>query len=1193
MRLKSLDIHGFKSFADKTTLEFHHGVTGVVGPNGCGKSNVVDAIRWVLGETSAKALRGGEMSDVIFNGTDHRKASGMASVTLTLTECEEALGSSFHEVAITRRVYRDGKSEYRINNALCRLKDIHNLFLDTGIGRSSYSVMEQGKIDQLLSSKPEERRSVFEEAAGISKFKKEKKEALRKLEHTSHNLLRVSDVMQEQEHRLQSLERQVGKARSYQFLRDQIRTLEIHLAHQELSELQTQNRSLQEQLTQLQSQTEEQERIIPALEQQCQSLRLESTTHANHISSKKNSITENESAILRAESELHLNRERRTDYQDRSQRYQQEVAESQVLVSELRQELTRLIHEHERSTSEVSTYRLALDAHRATLTEGKQQLATAEEALNQTRRQFIEYERTLSTLIAKQEALAQQHIQLSDRAQDLHKEQEALNESQEHTRQTREQQHTLLTTLSGELPRLTQALELTKQEAETLDSVIQEQELELKEHDSQLQAKQQRQQFLLDLLTSGEHLSSGAQAVLHTHEALEPVRSHLHGTLSETLRTDAQFTIAIESALGQALSAIIVPDLQTAQSILEHTSDLGHVALLPSDALEPTSPQLDLPPHCHHASSVIESPHAAVHALLSHTIIVPDLHSAVPLRAHHPDYTYATLTGELWSPTGLLTGGSQSAVSPLQIQAELDELNLQLPILEEQVSKLNDQIAGSHTERTSYRTRVEQHQQELQERTIETKTLTNECQLLDKELARLEHQLSRHTQEKGQLNDQQAEATSRLRDLQQEEQSTLSLRDTLQSRIDEQSQSYQQSQQHVEHLHQTVTDAQTQLAVEQRTLDALYHQQQPIKKRLTELDQLIRRRESECLKLEEQILASESRDTELQSSLTQRRAEILQLHEELQQHQDQNTHTLSTLTTKEQELHKVRQALLKLSEQKGQEDLSRAKLDLKIESVTTRIKERYTVDLPHFSPDLASLSTLLEAADHARLQNWDEIDWIIIEDLLTSAQQQLNSLGAVNLDAIHEFDELQERFQFISQQYQDLTHAQTELLSMIDQINEETTALFTQTFQQIRENFSSMFQNLFGEQGLADLILIDAGDPLESGIDIIAKPPGKKLQSITLMSGGERSMTAVALLFSIYMVKPSPFCVLDELDAPLDDANIARFLKMLDSFTHQSQFIIVTHSKRTMAHAQVLYGITMPERGVSTPISMVLDQEND
>ena len=1258
MHLKSLILQGFKSFAERTTFEFHEGITGIVGPNGCGKSNVVDAVRWVLGETSAKALRGGEMADVIFNGTDRRKALPMAEVTLNLTECEGSLKTEYHEVAITRRVFRDGKSEYRINDRLCRLRDIHELFMDTGIGRSAYSIMEQGKIDMLLSAKPEDRRQVFEEAAGITKFKKEKKEALRKLEYTEANLLRVHDVLEEQGRRINSLKRQVAKARRYQALANDVRILDTHLSQKRFSEQSAAREELVNSLKSLEKQRRVLEESLPEVEMEVVRSRDNATNLESELSELRQRLSNHQNAARAADSRIRFNEERCRELEERIETNRsdlqsggEKLAQQELDFNVSRDEL-HLLHQRIEERSGALVQKTALveelngqrESSAGQLHDAREQakrleaaLASAEAKIESAEASSASNRERLLRLNEEEEVLKVEMVELQATEKGL---EDKITEEEERTRQIEEQKL---------------AAERSYHHARGDLEACRERRGEL---DRELTARRSRLELLQQLLVRGEGLNEGTQRVLAGLDDPSLIQPGLRGVLGSKLQVRSGFERAVEGALGSNLEAIFVRDADLADAILDRLSQSGQgeVSLIAPEWVSPESDrQLMTVPEgaecwvedCVNAEHSVGS---VVARLLANILVVKDRARAHLLRSQNPAWSCVTLAGEIVSAEGIFRGGragGEAGKSILERRKEVKDLEEQVRhlggVLHEETDKLDSNAHRANELLAS----AEQGKDRLQRQQVELSTLRGRASLAGQEVTSFESKLANVCREREEIQSRETSEGGMRSSLQTELNEARAQIGTVESEINRLSMEMEELGRRESEEREQHGKLQTALAVERRTREAAEQQQVPIQSRIGELRELNTRRLSEIEEFERRIKSAVQEDEGLREEIKERGRQEEKVQSEISDVGARRSEIQQSINSAEAALSDLRHKIDQLSEQRGREEVSLAKIDMRLEKLLETVMERYQVDLQSFEPDSHALlacvteqrkvmralekrratlaakvsvseeevageaeseadgehepgepgevagkeaETLAERVEEElqKVELEDGPDWKFIEVAVEELRGRLDSMGPVNIDSIDEFEELEERHDFVKGQHDDLIVSKEELLNVIEKINRETTVLFAETFKQVQTNFREMFKELFGSTAKADLILLDEGDPLECGIEVIAKPPGKKLQSITLLSGGERSMTAVALLFSIYMVKPSPFCVLDELDAPLDESNIGRFLKVLDRFVDQSQFIIVTHNKRTMNRADVMYGVTMEEFGVSKPIGMRL-----
>lgn len=1258
MYLKSLTLHGFKSFADKTHFEFHKGVTGIVGPNGCGKSNVVDAIRWVLGETSAKALRGSEMADVIFNGTDKRKAVGLAEVTLTMADCEQALNVDFNEMAITRRVFRDGRSEYRLNNTICRLKDIHDLIAGTGIGRAAYSIMAQGQIDMLLSSKPEDRRMVFEEAAGITKFKSQKREALRKLEYTEANLLRVADIIAEVKRQMGSLQRQAAKARRYQALLEDTRLLDTHLAHKQYSEFSGEKSEAETQVRTLTVKLDEVQRELQTTEADAAQTREAYHAIESQINQLRQQAQALRSQLQSAEGRIGFNRERNEELEGRIRQNEDQISSSQNLIDEARHELAMAEEQMISMRASIESRQQAVNEH----SHQHQSILPERHRLESERRAVRESIRQFESQITASEARAQSLTQQIEADRQRH---DTLSRDRIASAQAKEVSQLEFDELQRQIQELEETRnDLDERAKECARQIIEQRRTrdamhqELNELQRSVTQRRSRLEVIEQLLRKGEGLPAGTQSVLRGLDNPDQFTQGVNGLLASSIEvTDAAFIPAVEAALRDHLQAVLLTESELAEQIVTrlHDQKMGRATLFPQDFcnLHRSNDRELLPPGAIARATDKVRVKTGVQSLIDHllhnVLVVQDLHTALRLKREMPHFAYATVRGEFISTDGVIYGGtSQDEGSSTlrreaevrQLRSEVDALDYQLLEKEEVLSQLGAQLEEQQREEISLREQSQRAREGFSQ-------LQGKMSVVQRALQQAVAKLESVEWDQSQINDRMGSAEEQISQLR--ETATIAQEQLEGARIREAELESEMEAflRHELESSERLNELRTALALEQSSLQSLERQRGPMTSRLQELQVGLERYDQEINTWRVRIRQSEEENDRLNEQIDSQREAIEAIEEHLASKADERAAHFERVSELESRLVALRQSYNGMNESRNRAELTLTRVDLRLENLISQVQERYNFHIEAFEPDYHVLMVTIEEQKKARgrgkkgntgslgttpsdsteasdetteepvdedtetsevraISNRDdevdvddvvipgteaEPDWAFVMEVVYELRQKLEGIGPVNLDAIQEFEELEERHNFLETQHGDLVKSKEELLQVIAKINDTTKTMFSETFELVRNYFQNNFRELFGPQAKADLMLIDEGDPLESGIEIIAKPPGKKLQTISLLSGGERSMTAVALLFSIYQVKPSPFCVLDELDAPLDETNIGRFLKMLDNFIDNSQFIIVTHNKRTMSRADVIYGVTMQEFGVSKPVGVRMTTE--
>jgi len=1251
MYLQSLEILGFKSFAVKTVLTFDKGVTAIVGPNGCGKSNVLDAMRWVLGEQSAKALRGGEMADVIFSGTDSRQALGMAEVSLRFADCEQELGVDWNEVCVTRRVFRDGNSEYLLNKTPCRLKDIHQLFMDTGIGRSAYSIMEQGKIDQILSSRPEDRRAIFEEAAGITKFKSQKKEALRKLEATEANLLRVTDIIREVKRQIGSLQRQAAKARRYQGMISDLRTLETHHAHRQFTELNGEIEAAGEEIERLRKVQAAQEEEIETHETRVMARRSKIEELEAGLTAARQVVQDLRSHIQNAEGRIGFNAERMEEFGGLMDRYGRDIAAAEEKLAIQQSEIEHNNQELAEISEELQSEQTRLTDQTAKVHALSGERLETERALQNVFASIARIENRLSALRNEVGTLTSQRDGSETRLGILQGEIEQLGMG---TTQVRER----LESVRGRLEEQSRELEARNQEARDADGEARAIGAELDGTDRELRAqngllaeKESRAGALEQMIESGEGLGEGTQAVLRGLDNAPFFKPAIAGVLASRIRVKTEDVAAVEAAFGQNLQSIVMKDAMVAESVVKTLSakQWGRAQLILRELQEGAASPANDPARIDEpapsgtlgwARERVKTDGALtplVALLLGRFAIVPDLETALRLgreQLQAPPETrcdFVTVTGELVTRQGILTGGRTKAENA---GASVLHRKNQVAALAEQADEIRAKIAGLTATREesaarldAARNRLAEAREEAQKLTVAVSSSRGELQQLEREERDQAKKLESLTWEQGNVRTRHDEAVEKIGGRETEARDLGEQLTELQGRQHSAAGELDELRAREAGLIGELNELRIKVATEKQRHDSLNNQRAPMTARLNELRELIQHRKRDIDGYRGRIDSLEAETGRIQEEIEAARERLGDGEREVERLGEQRGAMVGEAEEIEATLRILRRQLSECAEQRGQHDVRRTQLQLRIDNLAEHMQRRHQVEIRDFQPDTYMLLTSLRELNKKRKSADDgtpdqlaeaaqpieaapveigiaeppaavaaegeqRIDWARIEELVRELEQRLDGMGPINIDAIQEYDELEQRYQFLEQQLGDLTKSKLELLDVITKINETTRKLFAETFEKIRVNFQEMFTELFGG-GKANLVLADETDPLESGIEVIAKPPGKQLQSITLLSGGEKTMTAVSLLFAIYMVKPSPFCVLDEMDAPLDESNIMRFVKILDRFVAQSQFVVITHNKRTISRADVLYGVTMEEHGVSKLVGVRFAHRED
>jgi chromosome segregation protein len=1251
MYLKALKLHGFKSFADPTTLRFEPGVTAVVGPNGCGKSNIADSIRWVLGEQSAKALRGGKMQDVIFEGADTRKPAQLCEVSLLLTDCEKQLGSEFHEIEITRRVYRDGQSEYAFNGQPCRLKDIQKLFMDTGIGRTSYSIMAQGQIDQILSSKPEERRAVFEEAAGITKYKSQRREAMSKLALTDQNLARVADVVGEVGRQIGSLRRQAAKAMRYKRLNHRLRHLSLAWSgfhHSQLTAtlgvLEADVATLRAEADSRRASREEQE---IALEEK-KSLR---SRLNQRVQDAQQGVYDVRSQKEAAENAANLAHIRRAGLEDRLGSSRGNLGELEMQLREVTAQGDTAAQDKQHELGLLGSSDAVFQQRNRELAIVEGELTKLEQDLQQAKFQLLQFESTVARLRTDCSGYEVDQKTSAHRHDSLAQEIESIRQQQAAAAQQVAELDARTEEALGEKSRAHSESVTAQQAITTLTSEFREAQRKLSEIDRQLAQRTARLKLLQQLQERWEGFGEGAKAVLQgrLETALNGAKA---SPISQGLDVKPEFGKAVEAILGSAAEAISVSDLSTAQRILAQLENeqIGSAILRITECGVRQEAAYELPAGLISATTAVSSEiegHPAL-ALFGSCYIADDLPAFLEFWRANPGFAFlavATRKGDLVDRRGLVYGGYHGSKKSSNsiVQREIDLRETAKALADEQrlhdeqklaIDALNTRLAEAEQLLEQRRTEILAITQTVAAVQAEQRNAQRNAEEIIAKLRRMENELTGLEQARNEAHARWEKAqigltTAESDGVAQREQIAQNERRIVELRTDR------------DVKRDSLAQARLELAERRQKVEVLDRGLGEMARRSQQLGELLVQRQQEIESWTDQV-------SELASESDGQRARSVQLGETLVIAQEQVEKIRVELVDVEREINGLESAQHALRSDAEAAQSALAKHDIKLagdrqraqfiaEEVTREFQANIAqLDWRHFywhadgepegmklldldeedegeeaappapAPDatMAAEGEVAEPTKRRRkpkgpkpdptpedLAGLENINWDEIKSEIDMLRTRLNGLGAVNLVAIEEYAELKQRHDFLRTQTDDLTNAKAELIKAIDEINLTSQQQFALTFEQIKKNFEYTFHTLFGG-GRAALELIATDDVLESGIEIVAQPPGTKLKSITLLSGGQKTLTAVALLFALYMVKPSPFCLLDELDAPLDESNIGRFTDLLKKFVGESQFIIITHNKRTVSAASAIYGVTMEERGVSKTVSMHFNNEH-
>ena len=1179
MRFKRLDIVGFKSFAKKTTIHFEPGVTAIVGPNGSGKSNIVDSIRWVLGEHNPRDVRAPRLEDVIFNGTDHHAPLSMAEVQLTISNEQGLLPISFNEVTITRRVYRSGESECLINQSPCRLKDIHELLLGTGLGGGTYAIIEQGHIDMILSSKPEERRVVFEEASGVAKYLSKKQETMRRLDETEEHLVRIADIISEVRRQVGALERAANKARQYKSQWEHLKQLELRLAVDELATGETRAQAVEQHIRALETQrggfeTQKQGHVtsleacnaaVSAIQQRVQELRTKVVECTSRIEQHDSQLTLKTAWIAELNQQVQQLEHEAEQLRARLRQADEQLARVRGGETELQAQSVTLQEQVGKSAEELTALATSIQAALEAVSSAKAQLFAAASDASHQRNQLAESTSKLQSLDARLARLEEQQTQQATRRDDVRRRHDALLQER--------------TTLQAQHDEIQQRASASQQALDA--AAARRHELTGRLHAVREQAASERAQtsMLEDLWQRYEGFPDTVKSLMT--RSIEG----LIGPLVDLVQARPGYEEIVEAALGPLTDALVVRDRETlirCRETLTQQQLEGCRFLVLSDC-PATSLAMEQPlPHEGVSGTVKQYVQAEpayqplVDWLLNDSWVIDDIQRLLGERSA-PQGRLVSARGDRWDRRSWRFGGSRNgARSRLGRKQRWEQAQQRLQAVEQALQRLETDSA--------------QAEQSWQSLISAQEASKGQLAHLIPSLHRLDASLAQLAQEAARLDEEQNAGTSEAQEL-------INQKDTLRTEAGSARQLVQTAEAHQQQLERGLTEAQAaregaehrrqQLLIAKAQVEAT---SQSLTERLQALHTRGQEIEADRLQLTQQLEAKATqrqdainRAQELTQQLESHRQGGQQLQEErvrleseaatvsqsLREEETKRDQVLPQLLAVEQQLNALTQQIQTLGQQLSERTFRRSRL-------VERLWELYQID-----------ETTIQAEQRTDVAPLTDEQRKEMTEQVQKLRAKLEGLGPVSLGSVEEYDELKRRLEFLQTQQQDLTQARDDLKHSITQINKAARTQFRETFERIRQEFQHYYTRLF-DGGEANLILMDEEDVLECGIDIVARPPGKRLQSISLLSGGERALTAIALLFALFKVRPSPFCILDEIDAPLDEANVDRFTRVLEEFLVLSQFILITHNKKTIIKADSLYGVTMSEPGISQILSAKL-----
>lgn len=1181
MYLKRLELQGFKSFADKTVLEFKEGITGVIGPNGSGKSNISDAIRWVLGEQSIKSLRGAKSEDIIFAGTQARKSLGFAEVSMVIDNTDGKLPIEYSEVIVTRKIYRSGETGYFINKTPCRLKDILELFMDTGIGKDGYSIIGQGKIDEILSNKSEDRRRIFEEAAGIVKYRTRKAESEKKLEQTKLNLLRINDILSEIEANIEPLRLQADKAKQFLDLREELKSIEVGLF---IYNIDTYKQKLEQIIKDeeiIKSQEQDENEKMSHIKELKEKLKQEIDQVTTQIEELQNIGFESSNKIEKINSEIGISNERMQNNSANHERIEKEIDEVKQRIKELEEESEQKQNKKENLFLNKEKFQKELDDKQKELDELTKKLSDKElkiEEKKQTIEKNVDLKYELSENISNQEVNFEN---LEKRQKSLKTELSSVISELDLTRTNKQELGKGFYDIQSQKEKSEKILKEKAEEKESCMRKVKEFDEQINRLSYEMRMKDSRLKFLIETEKEKEGYIKSVKALLNDCEKDSTLSKGMHGVLANLISVQKEYETAVEMCLGQMLQNIVTDTENDAKKLVEHlrTNNLGRASFLPISSIHGKKIDRVIKNNIEGiigiASDLVKCDkkyEQIVLNLLGRTVVVEDMNAAIALsKMNSYSFRVVTVKGDIINPSGVITGGSVSTktVNILGRSREIEELEKDVKRINKNIENINNKKDEYSTSITDVIEEVSRLEKSLQDIQVVYATENQKMVAIDDNIKRLETRRDKLKEENEQI-EKQKEEIIKTKEEKRKEIETLTIEiEQLNKEVEEFAINNKENQKYIDDLNFDITNLKISVSsfdesgtsideMIERIKQDIKNNQLSIENKLTNITSIDKENEdlqSKILELNEQI---EKIKSDVQNSSTK--------VEELKQHRVEKNANLNEI---EQQINDQFSVIEGLKEQVVKIDVKKTKLEQDLEQVVNNLWEEYELT-PNMITDYKKPENVAQTQKH-----------------VNQIRNRIKDLGSINIDSIEEYKKTKERYDFMCEQRLDLDNTAGKLRKVIADMTETMKIQFAEKFKQINKNFNDVFVELFGG-GKAELILEDENNILECGIDIQVQPTGKKLQNMMLLSGGEKAFTAIALLFAILKINPAPFCILDEIEAALDDVNVYRFADYLKKFSKETQFLVITHRKGTMEAADTVYGVTMEENGISKLLSIKL-----
>lgn len=1180
MYLKRLEMQGFKSFADKTVLEFMPGITAVIGPNGSGKSNISDSIRWILGEQSMKSLRGTKTQDIIFAGTQSRKSLGFAEASLVFDNTDGTLPIEYSEVTVTRKIYRSGETGYYINKAPCRLKDVVELFMDTGIGRDGYSIIGQGKIDEILSNKSEDRRHIFEEAAGIVKYRSRKEETEKKLEQTKLNLLRINDILTEIEGNLEPLQMQADKAKKYLNLKEELKNIEVGLFiyniekyRQALEELTSDEEIMNSTLNQEEGKLEKIKILKEELKDRIDEITLQ-------IENMQNIGFESQKEIEKLNSNINLAEAKIKNNIENTELYQKEIKELEEKIENLKQDIEQKQNKKDNLKQNKEKFENELKAKEEELKKLTEKLSSKEIEIEAKKKQVeenIDKKYELQTEISTQTANIDN---IEKRQKQIKQEIDANILNLDRTRMKREDIAKGFYQIENNRNKVLKSIENIDSQKQEIDKKIKEFDLQIINNTNDMRMKQSRYNFLVETEKEKEGYIKSVKSLLIDCEKIKELGKGMHGVLANIISVPSEYETAIEMCLGASLQNIVTDTEEDAKKLVEHLrkNNLGRASFLPITSVK--GKKLDSIKGkkigvVGVASDLVKFDkkyEQIIFSLLGRTVVVDNMQNAINLaKENNYSFRIITIEGDVINPSGAITGGSvaKKTVNILGRSREIEVLEKELKGLRNKISKLEEDKEKYVDSSENIIEEVQSLEKQLQEIDITYATEKQRIISIDENIEQIQNRIDKLKEEVEKTEKSKNETLASKQKNKECIEKMSKQNEEDQKIIDEFSNANKESQKYIDDLNLDITNLKISVSSFNESEVSIQEMTEMIMK---EIETHTKNKDNKSLQIKNAILENDKLIIEIENTkqeIEKVKSKVSNSGENIDKMKKERIEKNEKLSKKEEEQTEQFKRIEELKAQITKIEVKKTKREEDITDVINKMWEEYEL-------------TPNNAGEYQKPENV-----AVTQRRVNVLRTDIKELGSVNVDSIEEYKKLKDRYDFMCEQRLDLEDTMSKLRKVIQDMTETMKQQFKEKFEIINKNFGEVFKELFGG-GMAEVTLTDEENILECGIDITVQPPGKKLQNMTLLSGGEKAFTAIALLFAILKINPAPFCVLDEIEAALDDVNVYRYAEYLKKFAKETQFLVITHRKGTMEAADTVYGVTMEEKGISKLLSMKL-----